>query len=266
MTASIKFADGFIFAETRDRTGFLTIDRPDRKNAVNRAMWRAIPEAIDWLADADARVIVLSGGGDSDFSAGADISEFDTVRKDAETAREYEKSNCAAFAAIRNAHVPVIAAIRGICFGGAFGLAAACDLRIAAHGARFAVPAGRLGLAYPAEAVADIVNALGAQGARHMLMTAAEMDSATALASGFLLEAVAPDELAGTVEALAARIAAAAPLSVRASRAAIAAALSRDPIALDAAARLGDATFESEDYAEGRAAFREKRKPAFRGR
>jgi enoyl-CoA hydratase/carnithine racemase len=266
MTASIKFADGFISAETVGQAGFLTIDRPERKNAINRAMWRAIPEAVDWLAGAGARAIILAGGGDSDFSAGADISEFDMVRKNAETARDYEMANCEAFAAIRTSSVPVIASIRGICFGGAFGLAAACDLRIAALDARFAVPAGRLGLAYPADAVADLVNALGAQRARHMLMTAAEMDGASALAAGFLLDAVVADDLPSKVEALAARITSAAPLSVNASRAAVAAALTRDPAALEAAARLGEATFESEDYAEGRAAFREKRKPVFNGR
>ena len=164
------------------------------------------------------------------------------------------------------APVPTIAAIRGICFGGAFGLASACDLRIADTSARFAIPAGRLGLAYPAEAVADLVTALGAQRARHLLMTASEMDSAAALANGFLLETVAPDKLDAAANDLAEQISVAAPLSIAASRKAVRAALSGSDDDRAAAEQLGDATFESADYAEGRAAFREKRKPVFTGR
>ncbi|MAY63121.1 MAG: enoyl-CoA hydratase [Rhizobiales bacterium] len=265
MTGSIKFADGFISADIANGKGRLVLDRPTRKNAISRAMWLAIPEAVAWLARGGARVIVLSGGGTADFSAGADISEFDAVRKDAGSARDYERSNCAAFAALRNAPVPVIAAIRGICFGGAFGLASACDLRVADTSARFAIPAGRLGLAYPAEAVADLVAALGAQRARHLMMTASEVDSASAFSGGFLLESVAPDQLDTAVNELAERISAAAPLSVAASRKAVRAALSGSDEDRAAAEEMGDATFESADYAEGRAAFREKRRPVFTG-
>ena len=101
MTGSIKFADGFISADIANGKGRLVLDRPTRKNAISRAMWLAIPEAVAWLARGGARVIVLSGGGTADFSAGADISEFDAVRKDAGSARDYERSNCAAFAALR---------------------------------------------------------------------------------------------------------------------------------------------------------------------
>ena len=137
----------------------VVIDNPQRKNAVDLAGWRALAALVPELAARDdVRAIVLTGAG-ADFCAGADISEFDTVRKGAATARVYEGANSAAFAAIRTSAVPVIAAIRGICFGGGFGLAAACDLRIATHDARFAVPAARLGLAYPQDAMVDIVGA-----------------------------------------------------------------------------------------------------------
>lgn len=267
MTVSSLFADGRIACTIDGPIGTLSIDRPERKNALDAAMWRAIPAAIAWIAGHEqARVVVLSGGGDTDFSAGADIGEFDTVRKDAASARIYEAENSAAFRAVRQSPLPVMAKIRGICFGGAFGLAAACDIRIADTTARFAVPAAKLGLAYPADAVIDLVRALGPQRARAMLLGGQAISAETALASGFLLELVEPDRLDARVAELAGEIGAAAPLSVRASRAAIAAALSGDADELATAAALGDATFESEDYAEGRAAFKEKRKPVFQGR
>mgnify|MGYP001313602936 CR=1 FL=1 len=267
MSFSKNFADGHIVCRTTGPVGTLTIDRAARKNAIDGAMWRSFADALAWFAAVgEARVVVMEGGGGTDFSAGADITEFDVVRKDAASARIYEAANSAAFRAVRTSALPVIAKIRGICFGGAFGLAAAADIRIADTTSRFAVPAARLGLAYPTDAIIDLVHALGPQRARAMLMSAQTIDAATALASGFLLELVSPETLDDRVAEFAGEIAKAAPLTIRASRAAIAASLSGDAQALAAAAELGDATFESEDYAEGRAAFREKRKPVFRGR
>ncbi len=204
-------------------------------------------------------------GAGHDFSAGADIGEFDEVRRNAATARKYEASNSAAFAAFRNCAVPTIAAIRGACLGGGFGIAAACDIRIAAPDARFAVPAARLGLAYPHDAMADIVESCGPQLARFLTFSAATVDAETALRAGFLLEIRAAEELYERAAELAAQIAANAPMSIRASRAAIRAVLSRTPEDAEEARRLGAATFDSADYAEGRAAFRDRRKPLFRG-
>jgi enoyl-CoA hydratase/carnithine racemase len=244
----------------------IIIDNPQRKNAVDLAGWRAIAALVPELAArADVRAIILAGAG-SDFCAGADISEFDTVRRDAATARVYEAANSAAFAAIRTSAVPVIAAIRGICFGGGFGLAAACDLRVATSDARFAVPAARLGLAYPQDAMVDIVSAAGPQMARYLTLTAQPIDARQALAAGFLLETVADDGFDARVAEIAASIAASAPLSVKASRLSIMAVVTKDPLAARMAQEAGDATFDSADYAEGRAAFKERRRPDFQGK
>lgn len=243
----------------------VTINRPSKKNAVSQAMWLELAALFGRLgADQAVRAIVLRGAG-ADFSAGADIGEFDAVRGDGERARRYEAANAAAFAAIRDVRCPVIAAIRGICYGGGFGIAAACDLRFATPEARFAVPAARLGLAYPVEAMPDIVHALGPQMARYLAFTAATIGAEEALAAGFLLEIVGPEALDEKVAEVAAAIAANAPLSIRASKASIAAVLSGDPKAAARAAELGAATFDSHDYAEGRAAFRDRRKPVFKG-
>ena len=245
----------------------LTIRRPARKNAVTQAMWRAIADQVNgWGADGDVRALVVSGEGD-DFSAGADIGEFDAVRRDSETARAYEQANSDAFAALREAPFPVIAAISGICFGGGFGLAAACDLRIATPDAVFAVPAARLGLAYPQDAMVDIVTAAGAQMAKWLTFSAARITAAQALAAGFLLEIEGDRQsLDARATAMAEAIGANAPLSIRASKAAIRAVASKTEADMHLARTLGSATFDSEDYREGRAAFREKRKPVFQGR
>ncbi|MGE0279647.1 MAG: enoyl-CoA hydratase-related protein [Rhizobiaceae bacterium] len=243
----------------------IVFDNPKRRNAINLASWQRLVELVPALArQPETRVIVLSGRGD-DFSAGADISEFDTVRRDEATARVYEAANSAAFAAIRNAGVPVIAAIRGICFGGGFGLAAAADLRIATPDAEFSVPAARLGLAYPQDAMIDIVSSAGPQMARYLTYSAAHIDAAAALVCGFLLQIVQTDRFDARVDEIAHQIAANAPLSIKASKLSIAAALSGDTATISAAMAAGDRTFASEDYAEGRTAFRDKRQPRFRG-
>lgn len=243
----------------------VTIDRPARKNAMTQAMWSEMAALFAAFADdAGVRAVILRGEG-GDFCAGADIGEFETVRGDAASARVYEAGNSAAFAAIRDCPAPTIAAIGGICFGGGFGLAASCDIRIASADAAFSVPAAKLGLAYPADAMADIVRALGPQVAKYLTYSAARLDAQTALDAGFLLEVMEKGALAARADALAATIAANAPLSVRASKAAINAMLGGDAAAVARAIALGDATFESADYAEGRAAFREKRPARFCG-
>ncbi|SOE08342.1 enoyl-CoA hydratase/carnithine racemase [Hoeflea halophila] len=268
MDVNISFADGSIGAAADGSAiGRLTINRPDKRNALTDAMWRAVPEAIDWLVNRqNARVVIMEGAGGRDFSAGADIGEFATLRKNAETARAYEAGNSAAFAAIRHCPVPVIAAIRGICFGGGFGLAAAADIRIADETARFAIPAARLGLAYPLDAVQDLVRALGDQHARIALFSGQEIPLAQAVACGCVAGSCRPDQLESEVQALAAAIAAAAPLSVQASKAALSALNSGLHDDYDRAATLSASTFDSADYAEGRSAFMEKRKARFEGR
>lgn len=268
MDVNKSYADGAILATLADLgIGSLTINRPDKRNALTDQMWRAIPPALDWLTQAKAaRVVIIQGAGDRDFSAGADIGEFETLRRDAATARIYEAGNSAAFAAIRTCPVPVIALIRGICFGGGFGIAAAADIRIADDTARFAIPAARLGLAYPVDAVQDLVRALGDQRARHALFSAREFSANEAKENGCLFNLFSPDALKMEGTALAQAIAAAAPLSVHASKAAIAAQSGTLENGLTIAATHADATFDSDDYAEGRAAFMEKRAPRFTGK
>ena len=267
MKSRHTFAQDGLIAATDGNKGYLSINRPDRKNAISFEMWREIPLALDWLCQqGDIRCIVLNGAGNVDFSAGADITEFDEVRQDTTSANSYELSNASAFKAVRLCPLPIVAMINGVCFGGAFGLAAAADLRVASHEAEFAVPAGRLGLAYPVDAMSDIVEALGPQNARVLLYTGRRMTAREAQAAGFLYAVCGLADLETTVGDLTDQICANAPLSNRASKASIRAALTGAKDDRLVAEDIAQSTFQSADYEEGRKAFREKRSPNFAGK
>jgi enoyl-CoA hydratase/carnithine racemase len=244
------------------------IDNPARKNAFDFSMWRALPEILGQIEAApEARVVVLCGAPSLPFCSGADISEFSTVRATAEGGRAYEKSNVEAFDALARLSKPVIAAISGFCMGGGMGLAAACDLRVASEDSVFAIPAGRLGVGYPPAAMHYVVAAVGPQTAMDLFFTARRISAGEAAQCGFIGRLLPAESFDREVEALAGRIAANAPLTLRAAKAAIRAA-SRAPHApsADQCEALAAACFDSADYAEGRMAFLEKREPKFSGR
>jgi len=161
----------------------------------------------------------------------------------------------------------VLAAIRGFCFGAGAGLAMACDLRIASEDASFAIPAARLGVAYPPRAFASIVAVIGAARTKELFFTGRRVEAAEALSLGMLNRVVPGDRLAAEAEALATAIARGAPMTHTATKRAVDAAAGL-PSALPEAEvqALADACFESADYVEGRLAFSEKRDPSFTGR
>ncbi len=258
---------GKITLDIADFIGWLTFDNPKKHNALSQKLWRDLPQHIKLLEDDfDVRVIVLRGAGNRAFCAGADISEFAIVRKDANTARLYEQENIAAFEAIKRCKKPIIAMINGLCFGGGFGIAAAADLRIADENAEFAVPAAKLGLAYPVSAISNIVTAVGEQIAKELLFTARRFTAAEMFDCGFLSKTSTTGQLLNEVSALAQTIAENAPLSIRAAKQAILAPGSGDCFeAMKYADEIAASTFESNDYREGRAAFKARRKPNFGG-
>ncbi len=246
----------------------LIIDNGARRNAIDLAMWRAIPPLMAELASRDdVRALIVAGARGLPFCSGADISEFATVRSTSAGAHAYEVANTAAFDAISNLPFPTIAAISGFCMGGGMGLACACDVRIAEAGAVFAIPAARLGVGYPPSAMRYVVAAVGVQRAYELFFTARRLDAQQALAAGLLAHVYAPEAFAGAIDELAAIIARNAPLTLKAAKASIraTAGLPGAP-SHDACEALALACFESDDFAEGRTAFLEKRTPVFRGR
>jgi len=255
-----------IQAFVEDSIGWLVLNRPERRNALNGAMWAAIPPLMKSLDEhADVRTIVLRGQGREAFAAGADISEFGEARNDAAAAAAYEALNGAAFAAIRGARRPVVAMIQGFCIGGGLAIALACDLRVADASALFALPPSRLGLAYPLDGLRDLVTTVGAPMAKEMLFTARRLKAEEALARGLINRLAAEAE--SETRRLCGEIAGGAPLSILHAKRAIdlIAARPGHETSAEVAARAA-ACFNSADYAEGRRAFAEKRTPVFEGR
>ncbi|MEM5582363.1 enoyl-CoA hydratase-related protein [Roseibium sp. AS2] len=245
----------------------LLLNAPVRKNALPLAAWQALPGELEIVRqDPSVRVCVLRGAGGESFCAGADISEFEAIRSTPAAAKHYDDINVAAFKALKSLPVPVFAAIEGPCLGGGLGLALACDLRIAAGSASFAIPAARLGLAYPPEALGDLLEAVSPSEAKKLLFTAQKLSSSEALRIGLINEVVEDTELDSRIEALCALVCDNAPLSLKAAKRAINL-LAAPARAENLATLLEDARtcIDSADYREGCRAFLEKRAARFKG-
>jgi enoyl-CoA hydratase len=248
--------------------GWITFNNPARHNAVSMAMWEALHEIVtDYAQDDAIRVVVVQGAGGKAFVSGADISEFEEKRSSPETTRLYNETAQRASRALKDVNKPTIAMIRGYCVGGGVSVALACDMRIAAEGATFAVPAAKLGLGYEFEGVRKLVDVVGPAFAREIFYTARQFSAQEALAMGLINRLVPADELEAYVQEYAATIARNAPLTVASIKTLVAQAL-KDESERDMrlCQDVVDRCFDSKDYAEGRRAFMEKRKPTFTGR
>ena len=234
----------------------LTIDRPAKRNAMSLEMWAAIPELIK---QAEARVLVIRGT--DHFSAGADIAEFATLRAGAEGALRYGAVVHAAERAIATYDRPTIAAINGACVGGGCEIALACDIRIAAPDARFGITPAKLGIVYNLTSTKQLVDAVGPAWAKQILCTAEIIDADTALRIGLVNE-LHEDPLARAGE-LAAMIAARAQFSVRGAKTIVNRIMAGHTEEDDEVRALYAESAGSADYAEGVAAFLEKRSPQF---
>ena len=257
-----------ILVERDGHVARVTINRPERRNAISFAAWQSLAASFDNLAaDPEVRVIMLTGAGDRAFCAGNDISEFAEKRSTPEQVEAYDRVLAHTYEVIGGIDKPLIARVRGFTVGGGFELMQLCDLQIASAGARFAMTPARLGLGYKLADVQLLVDRVGPRAAREMLFTGRLFDAAEAERMGFVTRVVPDEDLDTAVDACAAEIAANAPLSVRAIKVAIGEALKppseRDRVRCDA---LAAACNESEDYREGQTAFAEKRAPMFRGR
>ncbi len=242
----------------------LWIDRPDKRNAIDFAMWSAVPGLVERVEnDDEIRVLVVRGGGDEAFSAGADIGEFGTHRADREAATRYDQATDAAERSLRDLSKPTIAMIHGFCIGGGAEIALACDLRFADTRCRFGVTPARLGLVYGLAATKQLCDLVGPAATKWLLFSGEHLASHRAHQVGLVDELHEPDRLEARTYAFARRIASSSQGSVRASKR-IVARIAAGQIEDDAETRaLREAALDGEDVQEGVRAFLEKRPPEF---
>lgn len=247
------------------RIVLVTLNRPAKRNALSRSLARALSATFADLARRrDLRAIVLTGGGDRAFCAGADLTERRSLSPADQTAHTHEIN--AAADAVATVPVPVIAAIRGYALGGGSELALACDLRVGGEDATFGFPEVRIGMYPGAGGVLRLPALVGPGAARDLLYTGRRIDASTAFRIGLIDRLVPADEVLPAALALAKEIAANAPLAVRALKAALARTTGLPPDrAGEIIMRMRASLDGTRDYAEGLAAFAEHRAPEFHG-
>lgn len=244
----------------------VTIDRPQRRNAMSRAMWTRMSELFFELASNDAvRAVVITGAGGY-FCAGADITEFDALRANVERGEEYDREVTRATTAIAKIGKPTIAAISGYCIGGGMGLAQACDFRIADGSARFSIPAARLGIVYTLEECRSLVSLVGVAQAKRLLFTATRIDASEALQIGFI-DQISSDAPLEAAIAFAREMIANAPLSIAGMKLILQCLVTNtaDGRTSEISGAIHRA-LASEDYKEAIHAFKRKQKASFKGR
>jgi enoyl-CoA hydratase len=252
-----------VLFEVAESVATITLTRPAKLNAVTPEMAGAlIAHVADCNGRDDVRVVVLTGAGERAFCAGSDIGELDSY--DTPWNFRQRPDYCDA---IRRLSKPSLAAINGIAFGGGLELAMSCDIRIAATGARFAAPEIKLGWIGGGGMTAFLTHSIGPSNAALMVLTGDPISAELALAWGLLSDVVAPEKLAARAAEIAKTIAARAPIAAETGKLNLRAALTM-PIeaAIQYERDLQTICFATEDAAEGRAAFRQKRAPVFRRR
>ena len=255
-----------IEARKEGALGWMIFANPARLNAVSVAMWQAIPRVLeDFAADSAIRCVVLAGAGERAFVSGADISQFEAQRSGPEPVQRYEELAEGAQAKLGAFDKPTVAMVRGYCLGAGLNIANACDLRIAGDDARFGIPAARMGLGYRASSMKSLVDAVGAARAKEIMLTARQFSAAEAKDMGLVHRVVPAAELERHTREYCEAIAANAPLTMRAAKRIIREVTRADYDAERCRAWVEEC-FDSADYAEGRKAFMEKRKPIFHGR
>ena len=241
---------------------------PARHNALSVDMWGAVPPLLAQAeADERVRLVVFSGAGEKAFVSGADISQFEDQRAAQEAVQHYEALAEDALMGIHRFPKPTLACIRGWCIGGGVNVAISCDIRIAASDAVFSIPAARLGLGYRYSALKNLVDLIGVGAAKDLFYTARRIDAAEALRLGLVSRVATVGDLSSLLAEYTSSICENAPLTIRAAKVIVGEILKPSPeLDMQRCRELILGCFQSEDYAEGRRAFMEKRRPVFNGR
>ena len=252
--------------EKKDRIATVRLNRPEKLNALNKAMWHGVGEAMAALdRDDDVGCVVLTGAGDRAFSPGADIAEFATERADVAQATAYGRVMHDTMGAVAACRHPTLAVIKGICIGGGLEIALMCDMRVCGASSRFGVPINRLGLVMAYPEIDALIRLCGESAALEILYEARVFGADEAMQKRLVNRVVADDKVEEEGYAAARRIADGAPLVNRWHKK-FARRLAEDrPLSPEESAE-GFACFGTEDYRAGRDAFLAKTRPVFKGR
>ncbi|MGL4409271.1 MAG: enoyl-CoA hydratase/isomerase family protein [Zoogloea sp.] len=257
---------GDILLSRADGVATLTLSNPDKLNAVDAQMWRALRSHMDSLnADPALRCVVLRGDGDKAFAAGGNIEEFLTVRATVDDALHYhEELVAAALEAIRNCPVPTVAQIQGACIGGGLEIAGCCDIRIAGESSRFGAPINKLGFSmYPGE-MAGLLQLVGPAVLLEILLEGRILDAREAWAKGLLSRVVDDERVEQETNATVQRILKGAPLVARWHKQWVRRLQTGHALSLEEKRAAFD-FLGTADYQEGLTAFLAKRSPIFKG-
>lgn len=253
-----------ISVERNGSLATVTLNKPEKLNAMDLPMWQGLAEAFTELdGDDSVRCIVLTGAGKA-FAAGADISEFDTVRKTPAQARDYDVTMRKALTAVRECRHPVIARIVGACVGGGLELAAMADIRICNEGARFGVPINRISVVMAYPEIQGLLRLAGPANVLEILLEGKVITAPDALRMGLVNRMIADDMMDAEINETVKRITAGAPRVNAWHKRFVRRLLDPAPITDDELAECYE-FLDTADYAEGLAAFKGKRKPAFKG-
>jgi enoyl-CoA hydratase len=254
-----------IIIEKRGAVAWVTINRPEVRNALNLDVTRRLARSFhDLSKDPAVRVFVLTGAGDRVFVSGADVREFREHLSTPESALKYDAAAEELQSALRAVPQPVIAMIQGHAVGSGTIVAASCDFRIAVPKAKFGVPVAKVGFIAPVPDVMRLVQLVGPAKAKWLLMTGALIEAAAAKDIGLIDDVAEPDQLGAAVESLAAILAGNAPLTLKATKQMIESMTAPSSDVL-AGAKWYEEIFRSCDFQEGLDAFFAKRKPEFKG-
>jgi enoyl-CoA hydratase/carnithine racemase len=257
---------GELLVEVRPPIGWITLNRPQQRNAMTQDLWEGVAEAVGRLdRDGRVRILVIRGAGDKAFAAGADITELDEVRRDSARIAAYLRAVEGLMVAIEEAEKPVIAMVNGAAIGGGCEVATACDLRVASERAQFGIPAGTLSIVIAFPDVRRLAGLVGVGRAKELLMTGRLVTAQEALQIGLVTMVVPPDRLEAETVRLAERLAAQAPLTLQGAKAMATRILRGEAAASpEEALRPSIEAWHSADFGEGVRAYIEKRAPVFR--
>ncbi len=261
-------SEGRLLVEKRGAAGWIVFDQPAKRNAINGAMWRAIPEAMARFdADPEVRCVAFRGSGTEAFAAGADISEFEKNRDNHAAVGAYDELLDRVLRSIQHSLKPSVAMIHGFCMCGGLEVALACDLRYCGRAAQLGIPAAKLGLAYNIEGHKRLLETVGHARAREIMFLGRRYGAEEAAGIGLVHRVVDDGELERHVGEVIGVLCENAPLSIANTKTIleeyVKASGTPDELRMRAAI---DRCATSADYVEGRRAFMEKRRPRFIGK